>query len=74
MQINIGEKIVFKTVAFDERILIVPGEIVYYDGLSGFYTIKDQNGILHYRAINKIWYDLEIAQKTIDSGIFTFTK
>ena len=74
MQIKIGEKICFKVVAFDGQILVVSGEIVYYDALTGFYTIKDQNGILHYRAINKIWFDIVIAQKSLESGTLTFLK
>jgi hypothetical protein len=74
MQLEIGEKIVFKVVAFDAKIVVVSGVIVYYDGLSGIYTIKDQNGILHYRAINKIWKNVARAQKTLDSGTLDFVK
>jgi hypothetical protein len=68
--IDNGTIIVFKVVAPDEKIYIVWGEISAYDELSGVYTITDQNGKLHQRAINKIWYDLPIAQKTSDSGTF----
>lgn len=72
MEIEIGKAIVFKAEALDKKTYVVSGEIVNYDKLSGVYTVKDQNGILYYRAINKIWYDIVIAQNTKDSGTFSF--
>lgn len=68
--IDNGIQIVFKVIAPDEKVYIVMGEVSGYDRLSGIYTIKDQNGTLHQRAVNKIWYELEVAQKTTDSGTF----
>ena len=65
-----GTQVVFKVVAPDEKIYVVAGEICNYEELSGIYTIKDQNGNFHQRAVNKIWHELEVAQKTPDSGTF----
>lgn len=66
-----GTTVVIKVLAPNESVYLIFGEISDYNTLSGIYTIKDQNGIFYPRAINKIWYELEIAQKTKDSGTFT---
>jgi hypothetical protein len=68
MNIEIGKKVVFKVVAPDNNFEVVSGTIIYYDGLTGIYGIKDKLNIVHYRAINKIWFDFEIARNTTDSG------
>ena len=68
--IDTGTQVVFKVIAPDEEVYIVIGEVSGYDGLSGIYTIKAQNGNSHQRAVNKIWCELEVEQKTADSGTF----
>jgi hypothetical protein len=67
MNIEIGKRVVFKVATPDNGSRVVSGTIIHYDGLTGIYGIKDKQNTVHYRAINKIWFDFEIARNTVDS-------
>lgn len=68
--IAIGKPVVIKSVDYFEKIVILSGVIKSYDGLTGIYTIEDQNGAIQQRAVDKIWIDFEKAQKNLYSGNF----
>jgi len=69
-----GTNIVFKIKLPNEQILVVQGKIIDYNEFTGIFTIEDKDNKKHLRGINKIWFDIVIAQKTENSGNFKLIK